>query len=289
MIRSPFKWAGGKSRLRNKLIQMLPPHDCYVEVFGGAGWVLFGKQQSDVEIFNDIDGEVVNFFRVVKQRPEKLIESFEWELVSRAEFERLRDLSTEHLSDVQRAHRFYYLIMAAWGGELGTPRFQTSVTDGGHGNRLIGALKGLSDRIMPVHRRLQTVIIEQLTWQECIARYDRPYEEKGVVMYLDPPYPNNKVNYQHNMRELEEHEQLVDVLRNLKARFILTSYDLLEVRELFNDEIFHITTVEEYAAGMPTNGDERSRNREIIVTNYKPEVPVEDQDEQLLFGIDSAE
>ena len=269
MIRSPFKWAGGKSRLRKRILDLLPPHECYVEVFGGAGWVLFGKKPCKVEVFNEIDGDVVNFFRVVKHKPEQLIRSFEWELVSREEFQRLRDLPVEDLTDVQRAHRFYYLIMAAWGGELGIPRFQTSVSDGGHGNRLIGALKNLRERILPVHRRLRTVIIERLPWQECIARYDRSYQENRVVMYLDPPYPNNRVNYQHNMRQIEEHEQLVEVLHNLQARFVLTSFDLPNVRKLYTHDNFYLTPVE-FAGGMPTSGTERNRNREIIVTNYDP-------------------
>ncbi len=65
-VRSPIKWAGGKSRVRDTIIAMLPKHDCYVEVFGGAGWVLFGKEPSRVEVFNDIDGDIVNFFEVVK-------------------------------------------------------------------------------------------------------------------------------------------------------------------------------------------------------------------------------
>lgn len=272
MVRSPFKWAGGKLRLRKEIIGILPPHDCYVEVFGGAGWVLFGKEPSRVEIFNDIDGEVVNFFRVVKNHPEALIGSFEWELASREEFERLRDLPEENLTDIQRAHRFYYLIMAAWGGELGTPRFQTSVSDGGHGNRLIGALKSLSNRIMPAYQRLQTVIIEKLTWQECIKRYDRPYEDKHVVMYLDPPYPDNNVNYRYNMRDIEEHEKLKDTLINLQARFVLSSPDLPDVRKLYKHDGFHITAVE-FAAGMPTNSKQRSHNRELLVTNYDPTIP----------------
>jgi DNA adenine methylase len=195
-INSPFKWVGGKSRLRKRIVALLPPHTCYVEPFAGAAWVLFAKPPSDVEVLNDIDRELVNFFRVVKEKPEELIASFEWELVSRAEFERLADLDPSQLTDVQRAHRFYYLIMAGWGGELDYPRFQTSITDGGHGNRLIGALKTLRERLRPVHERLRTVIIENLDWQECMERYDRP----NTVMYIDPPYPNNKCNYAHNMR-----------------------------------------------------------------------------------------
>jgi DNA adenine methylase len=78
MINSPFKWVGGKSRLRKQIISLLPRHTCYVEPFSGAAWVLFGKPRSDVEVLNDIDQELITFFRVVKEKPEALIESFEW-------------------------------------------------------------------------------------------------------------------------------------------------------------------------------------------------------------------
>ena len=267
VVRSPFRWVGGKSRLRKKIIELLPPHDCYVEVFGGAAWVLLAKSPSRVEILNDLDNDIVNFFRVIKEKPEEFLESFEWTIVSRRTFQDLENQPVDQLSDIQRAHRFYYLIMASWGAELGSPRFQTSISDGGHGNRLIGALKTLRERIMPVYQRLQTVIIEDLDWRECIARYDRSYEEKRVVMYLDPPYPNNNCNYQHNMRQLKEHEEMAGILRSLGSRFLLTSYNLPEIRAIYNG--FHITEVN-FAAGMPTGENQRSRNCEIIVTNYDP-------------------
>lgn len=128
---------------------MLPPHTCYVEVFGGAAWVLFGKTPSPVEILNDIDGELINFFEVVKRQPEELLAFFDLALVSRGEFNRLLEQNPHDLDQVARAHRFYYLIMASWGGELRTPRFQTSICDDGHGNRLIGVLKSLRQRIIP--------------------------------------------------------------------------------------------------------------------------------------------
>ncbi len=76
MLNSPFKWVGGKSRLRKQIISLLPAHSCYVEPFAGAAWVLFGKPPSDVEVLNDLDQEIVTFFRVVKEKPEQLIESF---------------------------------------------------------------------------------------------------------------------------------------------------------------------------------------------------------------------
>ncbi len=67
MISSPFKWVGGKSRLRKQIISLLPKHTCYVELFAGAAWVLFGKPPSDVEVINDIDQEVVTFFGLSKK------------------------------------------------------------------------------------------------------------------------------------------------------------------------------------------------------------------------------
>ena len=261
MIRSPFKWVGGKSKLRNTIISMLPPHECYVEVFAGAAWVLLGKQPSKVEVLNDIDGEIINFFTVVKERPEELIASFEWDLVSREEFKRLRDTDPTSLDPVARAHRFYYLIMGGWGGELHSPRFQTSISDRGHGNRLIGALKNLQERIMPVHKRLRTVIIEQLDWSECMDRYD----DERAVMYLDPPYPGNNCNYRFNLREWKDHEEIAQRMRRANAKLLLTTYDLPELRDLFAD--FYITPVQ-FAAGMPSESGRQ--NQEMIVTNYDP-------------------
>src|SRR5437764_2960140 len=102
MVNSPFKWIGGKSRLRKQVIDLVPPHTCYAEPFAGAAWVLFGKPPSDVEVLNDIDQDLISFFRVVKEKPEELIASFEWELVARAEFERLANLDPARLNDIER-------------------------------------------------------------------------------------------------------------------------------------------------------------------------------------------
>lgn len=266
MLNSPIKWVGGKSRLRKYIIPLLPEHTCYVEPFAGAAWVLFGKPPSEVEILNDKEQELINFFRVVKEKPEELIASFEWELVSRSEFERLASLEPVHLTDIQRAHRFYYLIMAGWGGELHYPRFQTSITDGGHGNRLFGALKTLRKRLEPIHKRLSTVIIENLNWQDCIDRYDR----QGTVMYIDPPYPGNGCNYSHNMRDWEAHKLIAERLSRTQCKWILSSYDKSEIRDLFAR--YNFTPIQS-SSGMNTekNGSTRVLNREILITNFKSE------------------
>lgn len=272
MINSPFKWVGGKSRLRKSIIPLIPEHQCYVEPFGGAAWVLFGKSPSAVEVLNDIDEELINFFRVVKGRPEDLIESFDLELVSRSEFRRMADTDPSDLSEVERAHRFYYLIMAGWGGEARYPRFQSSASDGGHGNRLIGALKTLRRRIEPVHQRLKTVIIENLDWSECIDRYDRPTS----FLYLDPPYPGNGANYKHNMRLMSEHSAIAERLGNTQGKWMLSSYDNEEVRAIFRH--YNIVPIRSSSgmraaeAEIMANGLKRTVNREILVLNYDPPV-----------------
>ncbi len=265
MLNSPFKWVGGKSRLRRQIIPLIPPHTCYVEPFAGAAWVLFGKPPSDVEVINDIDQDLVTFFRVVKDHPEELLNSFEWDIVSRAEFNRLAQTEPQTLSPIQRAHRFYYIIMAGWGGELNYPRFQTSISDGGHGNRLAGALKSLKERIQPIHKRLSTVIIENLDWKDCIERYD----SDRTVFYVDPPYPGNGANYAHNMRNWDDHRALATRLQACQAKWLLSSYNIPEIRQLFNNHVFIPI---QSSSGMATKkrGTQRVLNREIIIANFQP-------------------
>ncbi len=284
MLNSPIKWVGGKSRLRKYILPLIPTHTCYVEPFGGAGWVLFGKVPSQVEVFNDIDQELTNFFRVIKNKPEQFIASFDLELVSRSEFERLAELDLSTSDDIERAHRFYYLIMAGWGGELNYPRFQTSITDGGHGNRLIGALKTLRDRIAPIHQRLSTVIIENLDWQACIQRYDR----EGVFMYLDPPYPNNGANYAHNMRDWQSHRRLAERLQGCSCQWILSSYDTPEVRDLYPHH--GIVSISAFS-GMKVskNKPERTLNEEVLIMNFQPAAIPQTDKQQLPLNLGEME
>jgi DNA adenine methylase len=252
--------------MRKQIVALLPSHTCYVEPFAGAAWVLFAKPPSDVEVLNDLDGELVNFFQVVKEKPEELIASFEWDLVSRVVYEQLAGSDTSTMTNVERAHRFYYLIMAGWGGESNYPRFQTSISDGGHGNRLIGALKTLRKRLEPVHRRLSTVIIENLDWEKCIDRYD----DTRTVMYVDPPYPGNGVNYKFNMRDWKDHIRLASRLASAKCNWVLSSYDTPEVRELYKGS--NAFTIESYS-GMRVSriSTKRVVNREVLITNYDPQ------------------
>lgn len=264
MIPSPLRWAGGKSRLRRTLIPMLPEHRRYADPFAGAAWILFGKPRSESETLNDLDGELANFYRVLRDRTEELIESFCWELAARAEFERLAGTDPGTLDDVERAHRFFYLVMAGWGGETLHPRFHTAIRDGGHGNRLIGALLNLRGRMEPAARRLAGVEITNLDWRECIDRHDRP----DTLLYLDPPYAGNGVNYRYNMRGEEEHRELTRRLEGAGCRWVLSTYDSSLAHEMLAG--FHQVPVS-WKSGLragPEGG--RKTNRELLVMNFKP-------------------
>jgi DNA adenine methylase len=265
-VRSPIRWVGGKYKLRYKIIELSPPqgtYTCYVELFGGAAWVLFAKQPSPVEVLNDKDGELVHFFRVLRESPDALAERVSrYPLVSRQEFDDLALLDPTKLTSLDRAYRFFYLVMAGWGGEVDMPRFQTSVTDGGKGNRMFGALQSLRQRLYPASIRLSQVLIENLDWPECLERYDNP---KSFI-YLDPPYPGNSCNYSHNMLGLREHRILAERLRKCKARWLLTLYDNDDIRELYKE--FNLKPVQ-FASGM--DGDDGRQNSELIITNYDPE------------------
>lgn len=192
--------------------------------------------------------------------------------MSRDEFERLANLDVTTLSDMERAHRFYYILMAGWGGELNYPRFQTSISDGGHGNRLIGALKYLRERIEPVYQRLQKVVIENMTWENCFDRYDR----EGSFMYIDPPYPENKCNYAHNMRGWSDHQRLADALKQSKCKWALSLYDNEQVRELYAGcNIIPLQAFSGMRVKKNSEDNKRTLNQELLITNYEARLPLE--------------
>lgn len=151
----PIGWIGGKSRLADLIVARFPEHKAYVEVFGGAGWVLFRKPAEKCEVYNDLDSELVNLFRVLKERYEDFLREFRLVLVSRQIWGDLKRLAPEQLSEVRRAARFFYLIKASFAGRGGSFGVRT---DGPSSLNL----KRLPEIIEAVHERLMRV--QSSTW-----------------------------------------------------------------------------------------------------------------------------
>ena len=88
MLKPPISRMGGKSKLRKTIIDLLPEHTCYVELFFGAGWVFFGKEQSKTEVINDVDKELINLFRMIKYHAPEIERMLEYEFSGRDIFDK---------------------------------------------------------------------------------------------------------------------------------------------------------------------------------------------------------
>ena len=173
-------WLGGKRRLADKLIPLFPPHECYVEVFcGGAALYFLRPVPAPVEILNDINGDLVNLYRVVQHHLEEFVRQFKWAYSSRQIFKWMQLQPTEPLTDIQRAARFYYLQHHAFGGKVEGQSFGTATTTPAPN------LLRIEESLSAAHLRLAGgTTVENLPWQECLRRYDRPH----TFFYMDPPY-----------------------------------------------------------------------------------------------------
>ena len=132
MAKPIIPWIGGKRRLAKRILPQFPAHECYAEPFAGGAALFFMKEPSEVEVLNDINGDLINLYRVVKNHLDELCRQFKWSLISRQDFNWLKQTSTETLTetltDVQRAARFYYLQKMAFGGRVDGQTFGTATT-----------------------------------------------------------------------------------------------------------------------------------------------------------------
>ena len=143
-------WIGGKRRLVDMLLKRFPVHDCYVEVFAGGAAVYFARHPADVEVLNDVNGDLVNLYRVVTHHLEEFVRQFKWALTSRQVFKWMQDTKPETLTDIQRATRFYYLQRSAFGGKVTGQTFGVAATAPPHRNpsgKVVSIAPSLSIRV----------------------------------------------------------------------------------------------------------------------------------------------
>ncbi len=229
-------WVGGKRYMAKRLAERIDviDHHCFCEPFIGMGGVFFARQKAPkVEVINDLSGDVVNLFRVVRRHPDALTEAINSHLYGREEFERLLRTLPDTLTDIDRAARFYYLQRARFGGKPDSTSFPTTPTKG----------KSIRPEVLQrffrqVRHRLAMVTIERLPYQEVIARYDRP----GTLFYLDPPYWGYEDYYGKGMFSRSDFEAMSTQLATIKGRFILSLNDHPEVRRVFGG--FYIEEIE---------------------------------------------
>ncbi len=239
--KSPLAWLGGKSRLADTIIERLPEHDTYCEVFSGAAWVLFRKPESKVEILNDINRDLVTLYRCVKHHLNELVAQFRWMLVARDEFDRFMATPAETLTDIQRAARFYYLSKSAFGAKVRGPTFGIAASGAPRLNLL-----RIEEELSAAHLRLSRVWIECRPYGQVLDRFDRP----GTLFYVDPPYWGCEGDYGDGIFAREDFEVLAAQLAGIKGRFLLSLNDVPGVREVFKAfEIEAVRTVYSISSG----------------------------------------
>ncbi len=256
-MNSPLKYIGGKSQLADTIIKLIPEHKSYCEVFCGAAWVFFRKEPSNYETINDLDSDLITFYRVLQNHLEEFVKQFKWLLCSREWFEDFkRQQDAGGLTDIQRAARYYYLQRHAFGGRVKGRIFGVVPL----GRPMLNLLR-IEENLSLVYLRLMGVVIENLPWQEFMNRYDRP----EVFFYLDPPYYKAPF-YNHNLLTIEEYAQMADHLANMKGKWLLSINDLPEIRKIFGG--YHIKPV---TLKYTVRKEKNTVGRELLVANYSIE------------------
>lgn len=216
------KWPGGKRRILKHLLPLIPDrHTCYVECFGGGAAMLFAKQRCKVEVYNDVDGQLVNLMRQVKHHAPELIRELEFLPNSRELFKEF--LTQPGVTEIQKAARFLLANRVSFGG-MGR-HYGTTKVSGGGGNFRQSRLK---ENIAAVCARLDGVNIERDDWRKLISRYDGP----ETFFFFDPPYTEcSRTSYAPWTTEtMQEFRQALD---SLKGQWLLTVNDSPSVREIF--------------------------------------------------------
>jgi DNA adenine methylase len=233
-----FGWYGGKFNHLSWLLPLLPECHHYCEPFGGSAAVLLNREPAPVETYNDIDGEVVNFFRVLRDKPEELTRAIALTPFSREEFYHAIASNGETISDVERARRFFIrarqartgLAQTASLGRWANCKRTTRAGMSGVVSRWLGSVHMLPE----VAERLLRVQIENRPALEVIRLYD----DRDTLFYCDPPYPHESRGdaraYDFEMTD-EEHEELAEVLHHVKGKVALSGYRCKLMDRLYKD------------------------------------------------------
>lgn len=224
-VASPVSWLGGKSRMVNKLLPLLPPHHIYVEPFGGGASLLLGKEPSPVEVYNDRDSGLVTFFQVLRD-PDLvggLIYRCSTTPYSREEYSACLATWEACEDPVERAYRWFVTSRMSFGGMFGSA----------WGSVIKSTSRGMAEtasswisavvRLAVVHQRMMRVQVDNQDFRKVLPRYDTP----ETLFYLDPPYvpaTRRSGSYRHEM-SLADHQELVEILLGLEGMALLSGYD----------------------------------------------------------------
>lgn len=253
-----LKYPGAKNRIADWICSFIPKHSVYLEPFAGSLAVFFNKQPARIETLNDLDGNVVNYFKVLRNKPHELAEQMSLTPFSRDEYNKAFEVS-ESDSDVERARKFAVRCWQGFGcSNVYRNGFRSSQqSNSPHCTKEWG---GIPDRLIEASKRLLNAQIENLPATEIISRYNT----SDVFMYVDPPYltDTRKPNlYNYEMTDVD-HEELLRLLINHPGKIILSGYE----NDMYNDYL-----VGWHKEQKRTQAEAGNIRTETLWMNYEPQ------------------
>lgn len=268
---SAFSWYGGKTCHLNWLLPIIDSveHKAFVEPFAGSGAIILNKKPSPVEVYNDLYGDVVNFFQVLRNQGDELIKLLELTPYSREEFAFCCEDKEDH-SSLEKARRFFVKARQVRNGlaTMATAGRWSYTKKDSRRERALTVSQWLSaiDGLDLICERLRNVQIENLDAFELIPRYDT----ENTLFYVDPPYLMSSrtggINYKHEFSE-QDHINLINMLSSLKGKVIISGYQ----SDLYSDMLSSWNEIKNSfkLANSTLKDGEKKERQEIIWTNFE--------------------
>lgn len=218
---APFAYFGGKTRLADRIVDLLPAHQHYVEPFAGSLAVLLAKPRAEMETVNDLDQDLMTFWRVLRDRPEDLALHMALTPHSRAEHQAAYDLDTG--DELERARCVWVLLSQGRGGSMRRTGWRFYRDPKASTYSFPEYLAAYVNRVPACAERLAGVSLECRDALELVADYGR---HPGVLLYCDPPYlgSTRSANYRHEMTGDDQHRELAAALAGCEAAVVLSGY-----------------------------------------------------------------
>jgi len=265
-MKPPMAYYGGKTRLAPSIAAALPEHLHYVEPYAGGLSVLLAKTPSRMETVNDLDGDLMCFWRVLRERPEDLVRACALTPHSRAEHEdAYGDLSG--LEEVERARRVWVRLSQGRAGTLKRTGWRHFVDAAASRGSMPGNLHGYLERMLAAAARLHEVSLECRPALELVESYGR---HRSTLLYVDPPYlgsTGRTRNYRTEMMGQGAHQDLARALRSCRATVVLSGYDSDLYADLYGD--WHRTELSTYT----TQGTGARERTEVLWSNRALSAP----------------
>jgi DNA adenine methylase len=267
LVLAPY--LGGKQFMVDTLLPLLPRHRVYVEVFGGAASLLLNKPPSEVEVYNDVDGDLVNLLMALRDHADRLIPLVDSLPYSRKLHHEWREDYVRGVrpeDPVEAAARYYLLLSSCFAGGF----FKGWRYERQHNSP--EAFHNRAQHLPDIASRLRNVLIDCLDYRRCIANWD----SEETLFFLDPPYYSMQgKQYRHEFSP-QDHEELASLLSSLKAKWLLTYGDHPRIREIY--KAYHMVVSETHMASQGRTrftseevlDSDRPKLANLIITNYDP-------------------